>query len=656
MINRMKELKNILNNASNHYYNGTSIMTDKEWDLLYDEYEKLEKESGIILSNSPTQNVGFEVISKLEKIRHDSKMLSLEKTKDISALSEFIQNNKALLSFKLDGLTVVISYNNGTLLSAVTRGNGEIGEDITHNAKYFSNIPLTIPYNKKLTIRGEAIISYSEFERINNEIINVDDKYKNPRNLCSGTVRQLDNEICKNRNVKFIAFKVIENENFKNDSEQEHLMFLNKLGFEVVEHAIVDKDNIALQVENFKNKINNYDYPSDGLVLTFDSISYGEKLGIRSKSPRNSIAFKWQDEAVESTLIDIEWNPSRTGLINPIAIFEPVEIEGTIVEKASVHNVSIVKELELGIGDTLQVIKANMIIPQILDNETRSSNCIIPTECPCCNGKTEIIKNDTCEVLICTNPDCSAKLVGKIVHFCSRDAMNIEGLSEATAERFVEKGLLKNLSDIYKLHEHKNIITRMEGFGIRSYNKLIEAIEKSKKCYMNNFLYGLGINQIGRTASKNISKNFDYDWFKFEESLSESFDFRVLEDFGDKANESIYNWYSNVSKDICAGYHDMCRLSIIMDFQKPDININKSNNDKIKGLTFVITGEVEHYKNRKELQEEIEKLGGKVSGSVSAKTNYLINNDVTSTTGKNQNANKLGVKIISEKEFLKMIE
>lgn len=666
-LNEMKYLKDIINNASKHYYNGTSIMMDKEWDSLYNQYEQLEKETRIILSNSPTHNVGYEVVSKLKKVQHKTRMLSLSKTKDINDLKTFIQNKKGILSYKLDGLTAVLSYNNGELVSAVTRGNGDIGEEIIFNARHFSNIPLTIPHKGILVLRGEAIISYSEFEIINNNIINLDDKYKNPRNLCSGTVRQLDSEICKNRNVRFVVFEDIENEGFPVDSKLDHFEYLQKLGFEIVDHEVVDINNIESVVEKFKDGMIENNYPCDGLVLTFDSILYGESLGVTSKTPRHSTAYKFKDDSVETTLIDIEWNTSRTGLVNPVAIFEKCNIEGTEVERASVHNISIIKELELGIGDTLFIIKSNTIIPQIEDNLTRSNTFTVPSKCPCCGEKTEIIKTElkkgeVREFLICTNDNCSAKLVGKLAHFCSRDALNIEGLSSSKLSLLVEMGYLNQLSDIYNLYQDENYskIIKLEGFGKKSYENMIDAIEKSKNCNMSNFLYSLGINQIGKTASKSIAKYFNYDWFKFIAAIENNFDFRTLDDFGDKAQESIYNWY-NSEIDNCGSFYDADRVLCNIKINVPcetitDNNIINNTSDKIKDLLFVITGSLIEFENRDDLTSKIESLGGKVSGSVSKNTTYLINNDTESNSSKNKKAKDLNVKIISEKDFLKLIK
>ncbi len=640
-LDRMKELIEILNKASKAYYiDNEEIMSNFEYDKLYDELEGLEAENGIIFQNSPTQIVGFETISVLEKVRHDSRMLSLDKTKEISKLKSFLGENEGLLSWKLDGLTIVLKYENGNLSKAITRGNGEIGEDVTHNAKVFKNIPLKINFKENLILRGEAVISYSEFERIN-ENIEENEKYKNPRNLCSGTVRQLNSEIVAKRNVCFFAFSLVSagTKDFQNKKQNE-LEFLKELGFDVVEYKIVNAENIENIVYEFEAKIETNDFGSDGLVLTYDSISYSDSLGSTSKFPRDSIAFKWADEVRETKLIDIIWNTSRTGLINPIALFEPVELEGTTVNRASLHNLSILEALEIGIGDTLEVYKANMIIPQILENQTRSNNLKIPDNCPVCGNKTEIVKQKDTKVLLCSNPNCKAQQLSFLGHFTSRDAMNIEGLSEATLEKFIENNFISNYLDIFNINKFENEIQNLEGFGKRSYEKLIKAIEKSKNVDLPNFIYSLGISQVGLSNAKLLCSHFKYDIDKIVDA--EKDELKSIEGYGEVISECIYNYF-----------HQKENLELFYDALKI-LNINKPQEmeNKLENLVFVITGDVSKFKNRKELQETIEKLGGKVTSSVTSKTNYLINNDINSNSSKNKKANELKIPIISEDEFI----
>ena len=469
---RMKELTEILNRASEAYYNkDTEIMSNFEYDKLYDELSELEKRTGIVLAGSPTVHVGYSAADELPKERHESPMLSLDKTKDRNALAQWLGDKEGLLSWKLDGLTVVLTYENGTLVKAVTRGNGEIGEVITDNTRVFKNLPLHIPCREPLTLRGEAVIRYSDFEKINGELEaeaaasgNLSDvRYKNPRNLCSGSVRQLNNRITAKRRVRFYAFSLVNAGNLDFDnSRQKQMEFLRAQGFETVESVRVKAENVAEKVDEFEKRIADNDLPSDGLVLTFDDIAYGESLGTTAKFPRNSIAFKWADEIQETALTDVEWSASRTGLINPVAVFEPVELEGTTVKRASVHNVSIVKELKLGIGDRITVYKANMIIPQIAENLTGSGTLVIPSECPVCGQQTRIRRDNDTEVLICTNPDCAAKKIKAFSLFVSRSAMNIDGLSEMTLEKLIAAGLIHNFADIYHLDAHRDVIENME--------------------------------------------------------------------------------------------------------------------------------------------------------------------------------------------------
>ena len=643
---RLKTLINQLNDYRDSYYNdNASVVSDKEYDALYDELESLEKELNIIYSNSPTQQVGYEVKSKLQKVTHPSKMLSLDKTKDIEQLKSFLGRQQGVLSWKLDGLTVVLTYEDGVLKQAVTRGSGEIGEDITHNARVFSNIPLTIPFKRRLVLRGEAVISYPNFEEINSKL-QLEEQYKNPRNLCSGTVRQLDSKICADRNVEWFCFGIIDG--LDTDFVVSDFVKLLEMGFEVVDHSVVNYAGIEEFILYYTyNK--ECDYPKDGLVLTYDNKRHGESLGYTSHHPLHSLAFKWKDETQSTVLREVQWQVGRTGVITPVAIFDPVELEGTTVERASLHNLSIIKGLELGIGDEVTIYKANMIIPQIEDNLTRSDTLKIPIVCPVCGGYTYINNSGTSTSLICTNPQCSAKLLGKFTHFVSRDAMNIDGLSEATLEKLIELEYLKTFKDLYFLSELKLQLEKLEGFGKRSVEKLLTSIENSRSVKMENFLYALGINLIGRTASKTISKYFKGDWYKFSDALDSNFSFTTLDDFGIGTNDSLYKWYDDKMHD--------CELTEgrVLDEINFILEEVVQSEQPIKGLIFVITGSLKQFTNRDELVARIESLGGKTSGSVSKNTSYLINNDTTSTSGKNKKAMELGVKIINEGQFLVMI-
>lgn len=645
-MDRMKELIEILNNASKAYYQeDREIMSDLEYDKLYDELALLEGKTGIILSGSPTQKVGHQVLSSLNKVRHESRMLSLDKTKEVNALKSFLGNNTGILSYKMDGLTVVLTYNNGELIQAVTRGNGEIGEDITHNARFFKNIPLKINFTNELILRGEAVISFKDFNIIN-EKLDAENKYKNPRNLCSGTVRQLNSEISADRNVNFIAFALVKAEGHSfGDDKEERFNFLEELGFECVERKTVNSDNIEAAVKEFEDKIPKNSFATDGLVLTYNSIEYSEELGTTAKFPRDSIAFKWADELAETTLTNVIWNTSRTGLINPIAVFEPVELEGTTVERASLHNLSIIEKLKLGIGDKITVYKANMIIPQVAEDLTQSNNLEVPYVCPVCGEETEIISLRDGKALKCPNPNCKAQRVSSLEHFVSRDAMNIEGMSEATIEKFIEKGFIGNYTDIFKLEKYREEIINMEGFGEKSYNNLISAIENSKTIALPNFIYALGINNVGLSNAKLLCKKCNNS---LEEIRNADFDTLIsIDGFGDVIANSILKYFSHEKNN------ELIENALkYITFTGTEENTNEL---KLKNMTFVVTGDVHHYKNRKELQAHIEKLGGKVTGSVSAKTNYLINNDVNSSSSKNKKAKDLGIPIISEEEFLKLI-
>lgn len=647
MIDRIKELVLILNEAGKAYYSESrEIMSNFEYDKLYDELVSLESETGFVMAGSPTRNVGYEVLSELPKERHPQPMLSLDKTKDVSALKSWLKDKKGLLSWKMDGLTIVLTYEQGSLAKAVTRGNGEVGEVITNNAKVFANLPVHIPFQGQLVIRGEAVITYSDFERINGEIQEESLKYKNPRNLCSGSVRQLNNEITASRNVNFFAFSLVSAEGVEfHNSIKNQFDWLDGQGFTVVEHKEVTAENIEETVQWFADKIASNDFPSDGLVITYDDIAYGLSLGRTAKFPRNSFAFKWKDELAQTVLKEIEWSPSRTGLINPVAVFEPVELEGTTVSRASVHNVSIVEELELGIGDEITVYKANMIIPQIAENLTRSRNITIPDKCPVCGEATQIKQQNDVKALYCINEKCQAKHVKGFTHFVSRDAMNIDGLSEATMEKFIQMGFIKEFADLFHLSRYKDEIVAMEGFGEKSYDKLILSIEHARKVTLPKLIYSLGIANVGLSNAKLICKYYDNDVEKIMHANTE--DMVCIEGIGDVIADSLSDYFRDADNIRC-----------FVDLLK-EVEIERETvvtEGKLNEMTFVITGSVEHFANRNELKEFIESHGGKTSGSVTGKTSYLINNDISSTSSKNKKAMELGVKIISEEDFLKLIK
>ncbi len=640
---RMKELVELLNRASESYYaKDTEIMSNFEYDKLYDELVQLEKETGVVLANSPTVTVGYEAVDELPKERHEQPMLSLGKTKSREELRDWMQDKSAILSWKLDGLTIVLSYHAGKLAKAVTRGNGEVGEVITNNARVFKNIPLSIPFEGDLVLRGEAVISYSDFEKINAEILEEEAKYKNPRNLCSGSVRQLNSEITAKRNVRFYAFSLVsaQGADFDN-SRKKQFEFLKELGFDVVEYREVDKDSIFDAINYFEKAIEIYDIPSDGLVLTYEDIAYGQSLGRTAKFPRHSIAFKWADEIRETVLKEIEWSPSRTGLINPVAIFEPVELEGTTVSRASVHNISILQGLKLGIGDRITVYKANMIIPQIAENLTKSDNVDIPKECPVCGGETEIRQVGDAKMLYCINPRCEVKKIKAFTLFVSRDALNMDGVSEATLEKFIAKGYIHEYADLFHLERYKEEIIQMEGFGEKSYQNLSDSIEKARSTTLPRLLYGLGIANIGVANAKMLCKQYHYDLEKMR-----------------NADVEELSGIDGVGEVIAAAFHDYfqdeCNRvqleNLLKELQLEEMK--EEGEQTLAGKVFVITGSLNHFASRNELKEEIEKRGGKVTGSVTGKTDCLINNDITSTSGKNKKAKELEVPIISEEDFL----
>lgn len=643
-VERIKELVSVLNKAGRAYYaQGREIMSNYEYDAMYDELVKLEKETGFVMSDSPTVNVGYEVLSELPKQRHESPMLSLDKTKNPDELVAWLGSQKGLLSWKLDGLTIVLTYEDGNLLKAVTRGNGEVGEIITNNARVFKNIPVTIPYKGKLIIRGEAIITYSEFERINREIPETDSKYKNPRNLCSGSVRQLNNKITKERNVHFFAFNLVQADDvdFKN-SRQEQFEWLKKQGFDVVEYKVVNAGNLKDTMKWFEDNIKNNDFPSDGLVILYDDIAYGDSLGRTAKFPRNSMAFKWTDETAQTVLRKIEWSASRTGLINPVAVFDTVDLEGTKVSRASVHNISIMEGLELGIGDEITVFKANMIIPQIAENLTKSGNIEIPAVCPVCGKPTQIKQINDVKSLYCTNPGCQAKHVKSFVHFVSRDALNIDGLSEATLEKFIQKGFLKSFKDLYRISRFSDEITGMEGFGQKSYDNLIASVEKSRNTTLAKFVYALGIENIGLANAKMIVKALGNDPQKVVAATRDELE--KIDGVGSVIADTFVSYFED--QDNRTQFFDL-----LSELNIADESDNESSN-VLDGMTFVITGSLEHFENRSQLKELIEQLGGKATGSVTKKTSYLINNDNTSSSSKNKTAAKLSVPVITEDEFL----
>ena len=650
---RIKELTKMLNEYRNAYYNESeSIISDYEYDKLYDELEKLENETGLSFANSPTKTVGFQVKSELEKIKHSHPMLSLDKTKSVDDLRKFAGDKDCILSLKMDGLTCLLTYENGVLVQAETRGNGDIGELITHNANVFENIPLTIEYKGHFEIEGEAIITYDDFEKINKSLPE-DKKYKNPRNLVSGSVRQLDNRIAAQRHIKFVAWKVpteVCSNSFLN-----RLKYAKELGFEIVplftySGKSSDKENLPEMIESLKIKAHDYGYPIDGLVMTYNDIQYGESLGLTGHHPRHSVAYKFYDEEFETTLKNIEWTMGKSGCLTPTAVFEPVEIDGTIVERASLHNMSIFKDLELSHGDTIIVFKANQIIPQVSDNLDRTLNnlCIPPSTCPICGGKTEIVKDNDTEVLMCSNSNCKGKLLGKLSAFASRNKMNIDGLSDETLSKFIARGWLTCFSDIYKLKDYYIHMINMSGFGRKSIDKLIDSIEKSRSVELNRFIAALSIPGVGDSTAKDISKHCEYDFDTFVLKLIDKYNWSVIDGIGEKTSQQINEWI-----DDSGNREDFRKL--LQTIIPVNLNTNNNTDQSLAGKNFVITGDVTQFKNRKELQKFIESKGGKVTGSVTSKTNWLINNDVESTSSKNKKARELGIPIISEKDFLEMV-
>ncbi len=641
---RIRELTELLNRASKAYYaEDTEFMSNFEYDKLYDELVRLEEETGTVLANSPTIQVGYAAVDELPKERHERQMLSLGKTKSREDLQDWLQEQTALLSWKLDGLTVVLTYFDGKLAKAVTRGNGEVGEVVTNNAKTFRNLPVSIPYKGELVLRGEAVITYSDFDEINAGIEEDAAKYKNPRNLCSGSVRQLNNEITAKRNVNFFAFALVKADGVDfHNSREEQFLFLQEQGFQTVEFKKVDRDTLISTLEDFEKKIENYDVPSDGLVIVYDNIAYGQSLGTTAKFPRDSIAFKWEDEVRETVLKEIEWSPSRTGLINPVAIFEPVELEGTTVSRASVHNISILRGLKLGIGDRITVYKANMIIPQIAENLTESDNVEPPKECPACGGDTEIRKVNEVQSLYCTNPFCSAKKIKAFTLFVSRDAMNIEGLSEATLEKFIAKGYIHEYADIFHLEKYKDEIVEMDGFGEKSYTNLIKSIEISRKTTLPRLIYSLGIANIGLANAKMICRYYRYDLKAMMEADTE--DLSGIDGIGGVIAAAFYQYFREEN--------NKASLENLLKEIEIEVEELEEASETLAGKVFVITGSLNIYASRNDLKEVIEKKGGKVTGSVTSKTDCLINNDIASSSSKNKKAKELQVTILTEEQFI----
>lgn len=647
-MKRMKELTGLLTRAGKAYYQeDREIMSNFEYDRLYDELQALENETGVVLAGSPTGQVGYEVLDELPKERHEQQMLSLDKTKEVEVLKNFVGSQKVLLSWKMDGLTVVLTYRDGGLYKAVTRGNGEIGEVITNNARVFRNIPLTIPYTGELVLRGEAVISYKDFEKINEEIADVDARYKNPRNLCSGSVRQLNNEITAKRHVRFYAFTLVRAEgvDFENSREKQ-FAWLAGQGFDVVEHKTVTADTLEETVKWFADAIAENPIPSDGLVAVYDDIAYGNSLGRTAKFPRDSFAFKWADEIRDTHLLEIEWSPSRTGLINPVAIFEPVELEGTTVSRASVHNISIMKALQLGIGDVVQVYKANMIIPQIAENLTRSGSVEIPKHCPVCGGDTRICQINDVETLYCTNPECQAKKIKSFALFVSRDAMNIDGMSEATLEKFIGRGFIHEFADIFRLEKHREEIVEMEGFGEKSYGKLMAGIGRARNTTLPRLIYSLGIPNIGVANAKMICRVFDYELDRIRNADAQ--EMAEVDGIGEVIGAAVADYFRDSQKSR--------QLDELLAELELEAYVPENEDQTFDGKNFVITGSLLHFSNRNELKAMIERMGGKVTGTVTSKTSFLINNDTASATSKNKKARELGIPIISEEDFLNMAQ
>ena len=643
-VQRMKELAGRLKEAAKAYYaQDREIMSNYEYDRLYDELEELERKTGVVLAGSPTVSVGYEAVDELPKERHETPMLSLGKTKNREELAEWLKDRSGLLSWKLDGLTIVLTYRDGQLLKAVTRGNGEVGEVITPNARTFVNLPLQIPFAGELVLRGEAVITYADFARINGEIEDVDARYKNPRNLCSGSVRQLDSRITAERSVRFFAFSLVSAKDVDfHNSRKRQFLFLREQGFETVEYRMVTAQNVVETVDWFESRIAQNPVPSDGLVLTYEDIAYGESLGTTAKFPRSSIAFKWADELAKTTLRDVEWSASRTGLITPVAIFDPVELEGTTVSRASVHNVSIVRQLKLGIGDKITVYKANMIIPQIAENLTQSGSLQIPDVCPVCGGPARITRENDTETLVCVNPDCDAKKLKSFSLFVSRDAFGIDGLSEATLEKFLAKGFLHTYADLFHLDRHREEIVEMDGFGEKSYQNLVNSVEKARTIPLAKLIYSLGIPNIGLANAKMICREYQNDLKRMLEAPAQ--ELAAIDGVGPVIAGAFRTFFDQEKNREAL---EALLKEVIL--QKESFS---QNGLPLSGKSFVITGSLNHFENRSAMKEAIEKLGGKVTGSVTGKTACLINNDSQSTSAKNKKARELGVEVVTEEEFI----
>jgi DNA ligase (NAD+) len=650
---RMQELIEKLNEASKAYYgSGKEIMSNFEWDRLYDELVQLEGETGIVMANSPTVNVGElnAVLSGFEKVRHEISVKSLDKTKDVDTLAAFIGGCPGIMSWKLDGLTIVLTYDNGELVKAVTRGKNGIGELITANARHFAGVPSVIPYKGRLNVRGEALISYADFEKVNASLPEGEEPYKNPRNLAAGSVRQLDSAEVKNRKVQLIVFA----SDHMEDTHAKEFMWLQNMGFNVVSHIVVkDGSQVPVSVETFRSFMSDNPVPTDGLVLQFNETEYGRSLGETDKFPRDAIAFKWQDEEKETVVKEIFWSPARTGQITPVAVFEPVELEGTTVERASVHNVGILEQLSITPGDTITVYKANMIIPQVSGNNTMLGKAVIPETCPACGGRTEIrIGRDGSRQLYCTNQECSAKHVGRFVHAVKQDALNIVGMSEKTLEDLIDNGYLHTLADLFRLKEHAYPISQMEGYGRKSVDNMLNAVEAARHTDLQRLIYACGINLVGRTASRAICAYFGYDVVK---TLNASFDeLKSIEGIGDEIAGSYVEWFQNPANQEM--FEDLLSEADLIVPQAPAVKEVAEGKPGIRGRVIVITGDVYQFDNRSAFKAWVEAHGGKVTGSVSRNTDYLVTNTPNSGTTKNKKAQELGVEIITEQQIIDMVE
>ena len=646
IVDIMKGMISVLNEASNAYYNtGKPIMSDKQFDDRLNDLKELEEETGIVFSNSPTQNVGAKVLGDIPEVTHNHPMLSLNKCHSPEEIVAFSNNKELVASIKLDGLTVSLTYENGVLVRGETRGDGYTGSDITEHIKHFKNIPYKINKEGTYVIDGEAIITDEDFAEVNK-----DGEFKNSRNLAAGTLSVLDTSLVSKRRLSFYAWDIVTGGSSNNLSD--NLKEAERLNFDVVPRWTATELN-PKTLQAFLDFVFDFavdmGFPNDGIVFKFNDIEYGKSLGATSHHFRNGIAYKAQDESVKTVLRDVEWSVGKTGVISPVAIFDPVELGGSTVSRATLHNISIMQDLELSYNDIITICKANDIIPRVSDNLDRTLDNIVvpPSKCPICGGQTEIKRDNNSSVLICTNPNCKGKLLGRLTHFVSKNAMNIDGLSEATLEKFIDLDYVNSFIDIYELkHNFCEDIIKLDGFGKKSVSKLIESIEKSRHTTLDRFIYSLSIPLIGRSASKTIAKHFNYDFDRFyREGCLNSFDYEQLEDFGHTMAASIQNYLDE----------DISTIEDLAEYMTFEIPNTAQNNVNISGKTFVITGSLEHFSNRDELKDKIEMMGGKVSGSISKKTDYLINNDTNSTSGKNKKAKNLGISIISEEEFINML-